>query len=282
MTTIKHASYLLILYAILMMILCGGICYAQEQGLENIIVEKYYVSDSTDMRYAGSQSLPSGSVTYRVYVDLKPGFVLQSVYGDGAHEMVIGTSTNFYNHALYGRNLANLIYEPYLPNSTVMIDSWISMGAGCHANFGVLKSDDDTTGTIKNEFEPHQLLNNEDPAAGIPIKVRDGLVKGNPPKVSALNIDRLLEMTDKEQAPPKGLEFRTTNGGWACLEGAQGYDKSSNRILIGQFTTSGRFYFELNLQIKSANGPAQQFVARNASGQNQFQFDKLIYDSQTE
>jgi hypothetical protein len=250
------------------------------QGLESIIVEKYYIADSSDSRFGGKDYLPPGSVTYRVFVDLKPGYVLQSVYGDSEHQMVIGTSTNFYNHSAFGRNLANLIYDPYLPNSTMMIDSWLSVGSAGHINSGVLKTDDDTIGTVKNQFELYPVLQSENPAAGIPLKERDGLKTGGlPGKVTALNIDALLEMVDKMQAPPTGQEFKTSNGGWACLEGAKGFDKEKNRILIGQFTTSGNFYFELNLQIKKAGGAVEQYVARDAKGQNQFSHPTLIFSS---
>jgi hypothetical protein len=251
------------------------------QGLERVIVEPYYVSDSADANYAGFNNLPAGSVTYRVFVDMKPGYVLQSVFGDARHEMKIGTTTNFYNHPVFGNFLSNLILEPYLPNTVVMLDSWISVGAGAQLNFGILKSDDDTAGTIRNSYKPHKLLQHHDPKAGIPLTERDGLRKGVPERVTAIQIDSLLEMMDKRQAPPTGQEFKTTNGAWACIEGAKGPDPETNRVLIGQFTTSGRFYFELNIQIRKTGEPAEQFVARNPAGQNQFAHPDLIYTSNT-
>lgn len=249
------------------------------QGLERVIVERYYIADSLDAGYAGEQNLPAGSVTYRIFMDLKPGYVLQSVYGDGSHEMKIGTTTSFYNHPVFGNNLANLILEPYLPNTVVMLDSWISVGAGAQLNFGVLKSDDDTVGTIVNRYKPYPLLQNKSPLAGIPLMERDGLQKGIPERVTAIGIDSLLEMLDKQLAPGVGQEFKTSNGAWACLAGAKGPDPETNRILIGQFTTSGTFYFELNVQIKKQGELAEQHVARGAKGQNQYAHPELIYSS---
>jgi hypothetical protein len=68
------------------------------QGLEDIIVEKYYISDANDatVNSAGGV-LPVGSVTYRIFVDMLPNYILQSVYGDPNHELRIQTSTLFFN-----------------------------------------------------------------------------------------------------------------------------------------------------------------------------------------
>ena len=52
--------------------------YAKSQtpaGLDSIIVEKYYISDLNDKSVdATGGVLPVGSVTYRIYVDMKPGY----------------------------------------------------------------------------------------------------------------------------------------------------------------------------------------------------------------
>ena len=77
--------------------LLGTFSYAQ--GLENIIVEKYYVSDAVDA--AGSSgALPVGSVTYRVYADLAPNYVFQAIYGNlsPSHELKVTSSTTFFNN----------------------------------------------------------------------------------------------------------------------------------------------------------------------------------------
>ena len=74
------------------LLILGGIAHAQN-GLENIIVEKYYVAnaadaaaadvDATNAGYA-TGALPVGSVTYRVYADLLPGYKVQALYGTNA------------------------------------------------------------------------------------------------------------------------------------------------------------------------------------------------------
>jgi len=44
-----------------------------KKALEGIIVEKYYVATSADLKDTVGGALPKGSVTYRIYADLKPG-----------------------------------------------------------------------------------------------------------------------------------------------------------------------------------------------------------------
>jgi hypothetical protein len=63
-----------------------------------------------------------------------------------------------------------------------------------------------------------------------------------------------------------GYEFKTSNGGWGCLGGAMGIDPQSNKVLVGQFTTDGDFYFEFNVQIGSSDLGVEQYVARNPMG----------------
>src|SRR5687768_3458940 len=71
------------------------------QGLEGIQVEKYYVSDANDATGStanGAGVLPAGSITWRIYADLAPGYTLQAVYGVPGHNLVINTTTGFYNN----------------------------------------------------------------------------------------------------------------------------------------------------------------------------------------
>src|ERR1041385_6067192 len=90
------------------------------QGLENIIVEKYYVSNAADSVAASAAAvaaippqapggLPAHSVTYRIYADLLPGYKFQGLYGElsPAHTSSITTSTSFYNHPAGNTNQAS-------------------------------------------------------------------------------------------------------------------------------------------------------------------------------
>ena len=54
----------------LMLVAIGSFSFAQ--GLDNIIVEKYYVSNANDAS-GSAGALPVGSVTYRFFADLATG-----------------------------------------------------------------------------------------------------------------------------------------------------------------------------------------------------------------
>ncbi len=240
--------------------------FISAQGLENIFVEKYYIADDEDAHYKGSAALPAKAVTYRVFVDMKPGYRLQSVYGAPGHELVLGTSTYFFNHPIFGHYIPNLIMDRQLGITTLMLDSWISTGAGSQQKYAVLKQDDDTIETVLNGYEP-PILQNENPFAGIPLRLRDGLQKlHKPPLVTQLGMDSLLAVLYRNNTPANGYEFITVNGAWACLGGASGYNPETNRVLIGQFTTNGKFYFEFNIQLGSPDGGVEQYVAKMPEG----------------
>ena len=103
--------------------------YAQ-QGLEKVIVEKYYISNAYDTsanNYASK--LPQGSVTYRIFADLLPGYKFSAAYGSPEHTLKIATTTTFFNNIDHGATIPNIIPYRTLRKNTVMLDSWLSVGA---------------------------------------------------------------------------------------------------------------------------------------------------------
>lgn len=249
------------------------------QGLEKVIVEEYYIADSRDVA-AGGGRLKEGSVTYRIFVDMKPGYRLQAVFGVENHEMHISTTTGFYNHPMYGAVMPNIIPERVLHQDLVMIDSWLTMGAASEFSYGVLKSADDSTGTIFNSTKPEPLLQNDAMNASPAPKHRDGLlrIQSEVPRIVSFGLDSLVRYFDKTSADSSGVSFRTDNGSWACLNGATG-PTDSNIVLIAQLTTDGILSFELNIQLISENGEVEQFVARNP-GDRQWEVKSLVYKSE--
>ena len=82
-----------------------------QQGLQGLEVEKYYISNANDSIVSNAQgggNLPVGSVTWRFYANLLPGYKLQAVYGVdaapagqvgvGDHELRLQTTTTFFNN----------------------------------------------------------------------------------------------------------------------------------------------------------------------------------------
>ena len=256
-----------------------GILAHSQNGLENVIVEKYYVSDLNDASANSTGGiLPVGSVTYRIYVDMLPGYKFQAGYGVSGHELRIETSTLFFNNE--DRGSINPTYtKTQAKNNTVMLDSWLSAGAACAGNFGILKSKDDGFETVINAEVP-PILQNADSSAGIPITVQDGMIAGSPEPVTIVGISNEIAVFDNQNDGTNGPVFSTSDGSWASLNGSIGPDSIENKILIAQITTNGVFSFELNIQIGTPSGGVEQYVARNPVG-NEIQISSLIYSSLT-
>jgi chitodextrinase len=230
--------------------------YAQN-GLEKIIVEKYYISTKEDSD-ASTGTLPVGSVTYRVYADMLPGYRFQALYGNSDHPLKFNTSTAFFNNEDRGQTTANAIASAQLKNNTVALDSWFSVGASATGQFGVLKSEDDGKANL---LTLSSILNNTDPALGIGLKKQDGNMAGSPQSVTFVGIDPTGGVFDATSL--QGKSFLTKDGAISALNGATG-PTAENRILLGQFTTDGLFTFELNIQIGTPTaGVSEQYVASN-------------------
>ncbi len=251
-----------------------------QNGLECVAVEVYYVSDANDSLAndaisATPGTLPVGSVTYRVYADLLQGYKLQGVYGvdsiplggpvsPGDHELRIETTGMFYNNEDRGAVTPSAINNNFMNRNTVMLDSWLSVGAASSTKYGVMKSADNGIATVSNV---DGALQNNNPFAGIPLTQQDGLISGTP----APEPVTLIGFTASEQAlfnnTTVGNLLSTYNATWASLNGSIARpDSGANKVLIGQFTTKGTFSFKLNIQIGTPAGGVQRYVAENPVG----------------
>lgn len=235
-----------------------GLANAQN-GLEQIIVEKYYVSDAADA--AGSiGTLPVGSVTYRIYADMLPGYRFQAAYGVPNHELRLETTTSFFNNEDRGGTTASYSKSQAGDNS-VMLDSWFSVGKACTNNFGILKSEDNGVSTVVNN---DGMLQNNDPSIGIPLTLEDGLIAGTPDAVTFVGFLN-TDLDPFDATSQAGNLLSTFNASWACLNGAVGPDTIANKVLIAQITTEGTFCFKLNIQIGTPSGGVENYVESNPS-----------------
>ncbi len=250
--------------------------HLKAQGLEKIIVEKYYIATENDTKIEQVGRLAKGSVTYRIYVDMLPGYTFQAAFGVEGHELSLNTTTYFFNNFLYGNSIANQVPKRNLDENTVMLDSWLSVGGASEGNLGILKSEDNGYETVVNTENP-KMLQNKSRKMGIPLYEQDGLFAGNPKLATGFGIDSIIGMFGKVDTVMKGQSFKTSNGSWACLGGVEG-PTASNRVLIAQMTTDGVFSFELNIQIGTPGGGFEQYVARNPVGDEKL-FKGLIYSS---
>ncbi len=237
-----------------------GVFSQAQNGLENIIVEKYYISNAADA--AGSSGiLPVGSVTYRIYADMLPGYKFQMAYGNASHNLKMTTTTSFFNNEDYGSTTPNFSKTNARKN-TVMLDSWLSVGAACNSNFGVMKSEDDG---VANAVNLNGLLANTDPAMGIALTTQDGFLAGSPESVTMVGITTQADVFGDGTA--NGNSFILNGAAWSCLNGAVG-PTATNRVLIAQITTDGVFHYELNIQIGTPTGGVQNYVSSNPTMYN--------------
>lgn len=108
-------------------------------------------------------------------------------------------------------------------NNTAMLDTWLSGGAGCAANFVYMKTEDGTAGgtTVVNA---NGILANNDPNAGIPLTTQDGLyqiTRVHPSSVTLLGFTA-NELATLDNTSNAGGLVPTTNASWAVLGGASG------------------------------------------------------------
>jgi hypothetical protein len=236
-----------------------GLLAQAQNGLENILVERYYVANAADA--AGSVGvLPVGSVTYRVYADMLPGYKFQAAFGDATRNLKITTTTSFFNNQDRGATTPSYTVAQAKLN-TVMLDSWLSAGAAAVGQFGVLKSEDNGVANVVNS---NGLLANNVASMGIPLTTQDGLLAGAPLGVNSVGDADVTSLAVElfNATSNVGGSFIVTNGAWGANSGAVG-PTATNRVLIGQFTTDGVFHIELNIQIGTSTGGTEKYVHSN-------------------
>lgn len=232
------------------------ITHEDSLALENVIVEEYYVADSSDYSDTSGGILPKGAITYRIYIDMNPGYSLQMVYGSPKHELYIKTSTTFFNNLECLASTGFNIDARLINKNTIALDSWITMGAATRLQTGILKSED-KDGSLMNR-----------PA----LFKADGLTKGVLPYFMPFNID-LNFFKDNQHASC----FSTKNGAWSAPGGVKG-PTDENKVLVAQLTTNGKLSFQLNIQIGTPSKGFIQFVASNPEG-SEIQFNGLTYNN---
>jgi hypothetical protein len=233
------------------------------QGIDGIIVEKYYVADAADVANATTNGatvpLTSNSVTYRVYVDMAAGWKFSLLKGNSFHSLKINTTTQFYNDPNNGVVVgAQATSTLNVRKNTVMIDSWLTTGGTAAGKVGVIESQDGD-GSLGNAQSI--LANNPGGIYGAPINgagAADGMISGTTSVPTVLGFGTAIDIFD--QTP--GGSFSVNNGAMAILGGALGYGPN-NTMLLGQFTTNGVFTFELNIQLINPSGTAVEYVANS-------------------
>ena len=247
----------------------GMVCLANSamaQGLEGIIVERYYQADATDAQYTSDQGytnpLTAGAVTYRVYVDMAAGYKFVQMFGTPSKNLLFNTTTNFYNDENYDSQTGPTTSVLNTKKHTAMLDSWITAGGAAGIKVGVPK-DEDTDGSIANPHTNGLLNNNPGGCFGLGLvgaSGKDGLLPSSATTYTAPNVLGMGgTILDALVAGNALSSITVSNGSIAALGGIVGAT-SSNKVLIGQFTTSGTFTFSINVQLLSPTGTAENYV----------------------
>ena len=232
------------------------------QGLDGIVVEKYYLTDAADAANATAEGavspLVEGSTVYRVYVDMAAGYKFSAIYGSTDHNLTVNSTTNFFNDPNYGVAVnPGTVSSTNIVKHTAMIDSWFTTGGVGAGRAGVLKSED-VDGSLGNVNSV--LANDGGSCYGLPISAQDGFAAGSGTTYVEPNTLGVATALDAV-GDVGGSSVTITDGTIAALGGVVGAT-GSNMVCIGQFTTDGVFTFSLNVQIINVGtGIAENYVS---------------------
>jgi hypothetical protein len=241
------------------------------QGLEGIVVEKYYIANAADVAGApsgASTALTTSTVVYRVYVDMAANYKFNQLFGNSTNPMTVNTTTAFYNDPDYGVSVnPGTISMTNIAKKTAMIDSWFTTGGVASGKSGCMKSED-TDGAI-TVTPSGMLANNPGACYGLPIQgsgAQDGFVANGTGVIptyvvpNTLGLGSALSVLDQIN----GGTITINNGSIAALGGIIGAT-STNKVLVAQFATTGNLSFALNVQIQNTTtGVAENYYASNA------------------
>ena len=229
-----------------------------KNALEGIIVEPYYIADSNDAENTeDGNHITSGAVTWRIFVDMKPDYTLQAVYCSSFPErdLYIGTTTEFFNNEDRGEFYGQAMPSNRFDEGSVALDSWVTISAASNNHLAILKSEDADGSIIGGSNHEDNLLTNDDPRMGISLTEADGLLEGIP--VCAVTGDTLSFGQASFSTLSSVFYDADSPGPFSEMEGGLWYvpgdiqgPTSSNRVLIGQFTTTGTLSWRLNIQMR--------------------------------
>jgi hypothetical protein len=247
------------------------------QGLERVFVETYYIADREDENGENARGIEAGMVTYRIWVDMKEGYRLLSVFGAPGNPLKINTTTTFFNDTIFGKIQAPEIDPSKLGANALLIDSYIALSGANRSDIAVLKVDDSDGSVVQPVVNPEEprlidrgVLLNRNPNAGLPLRDSDGLMDGNVPALVVFGHDFAAFGNCLHQ---NSVEF--DNGAWAVFKGLKGPFSESNYVLVAQVTTDGELSYELNLQLASPQGVTEYYVARNPK-EDEFSHPSLV------
>ena len=269
------------------LIACALICaQLNAQGLQGIIVEDYYTISAADATYINggliSTPITAGTKAYRVYVDMAPGYKLNTINGSplpqgggpSPNPLDFTTTTSFWNDDNFGTEVPP---QTARLDERAAFDSYITIGVtgrsggavGCGTNIqqvGTLKTADMngnlTLCAVYSGF----------PNAGTP--------EGNLPPTATVpaltyNLGNLIDFTALQTG---GSSLVVIGDAWATLPNGTGVDPTgTNRVLIAQLTTDGQLSFHINVQLQQPTGGALETYVWSQAGAGETVSSLLTY-----
>jgi hypothetical protein len=277
-----------ILLALILFMSFLGIDYIFAQ-VENVIVEKYYISDANDATDTTGGYLEPGSVTYRIYIDLAPSCKLRKIYGDANHALKFSSTQPFFNNLADGQSFAKDFPKNRYGENTVALDSWITLGqttrTASKTYFGVQKTDDTNGSFIGGSNNDGGsaaivggLISNNINDAGIPVTQSDGMDTMTVVPTSWADYG-IIDLISGEDTTIFGK--RNNSNGFISHDaglqnsGVRGKDPATNIVLVAQLTTRGDISFELNLEVEEPYNGSTQIVKYVADGTTLLAGEKL-------
>jgi hypothetical protein len=235
------------------------ICASLYSQLDSIFVEKYYVSgikdmddtvfiyDINDEYIIDTVSLIPGTITYRIYLAMRPGYRLTSVFADADHPIRISSTESFFNHSEGGAIIGKDIKKSgFIRSPTLPLDTWITLGYATSTELGVPKMED-TDGSLYT-VTSEGFLTNETAESGIPLTTSDGLISLT--SIPKTWVQNGLQNEDTTIFGPlnSGKQF-VSYSAYLKNSGVMSALTDRNNVLIAQLTTRGDISFELNVQL---------------------------------
>lgn len=249
--------------------------------LEKVIVETYYISDSTEAKDTIHGLLEAGSTTYRIYADLQPGAKLMKIFGSSSNNLKISSDAVFFNNLENGVSFGKDAAKNDLNSNTVALDTWLTLGQVAKKSAtiytGVLKTQDKNGSFLGGTSNDSSYLSNTNPLAGIPVTIADGLatqsISGNWVSDGILDANGDDSTIFGSLLPGKAFNSNGRDVFFANGNGVTGVIPDSNQVLIAQLTTKGKIAFELNLAVQDANGKTIYYVAK---GKDHITSDSIV------
>lgn len=228
---------------------------SSQAQIDSLVVETYYIADEKDASDTDGGNLAEGSVTYRIFLDLEEGYRLMNIFGTSDLPLIVSSTEGVYNNTDRGGKYGYDIGANRLEDNTTALDSWLTLGFASTEHLGILKDLDDTgsiVGGVNNDGGSENiqggLLANDDPQAGLPLTISDGLI-------SAVNISNDFDAFGISDTSIFGSTFNNEFAGReVAITSADGVPGTSdqNLVLIAQITTLGEISLKVNVTVRDS------------------------------